>query len=200
MLDEYQNLTQTQQNTFKEVANKLLANTFLCRDKADNKENYYFVVSFKSLFEEFFNLLGDSIEVDQNLGTVQLVSSFNPSILKLNRDQTVVLLILRILYSENLKETTLNNNIVINVEDIQNKYNYLEIKQHINKTDLVRALRLFRRLNLIEVIGLKDALVANTKVILLPTLLCAIKTQDINEVHQAINHIVSEASANEEAN
>jgi hypothetical protein len=200
MLDEYQNLNQTQQNTFKDVANKLLSNTFLCRDKADNKESYYFVVSFKSLFEEFFNMLGDTVEVDQNLGTVQLISQFNSSTLKLNRDQTVVLLILRILYSENLKETTLNNNIICNVEDIQNKYNYLEIKQHINKTDLVRALRLFRRLNLIEVIGLKDALVANTKVVLLPTLLCAIKTNDINEVHQAISRIVSEANINEETN
>jgi hypothetical protein len=45
---------------------------------------------------------------------------------------------------------------------------------------------------LIEVVGLKDALVANTKVVLLPTLLCAIKTSDINEVHQTISNIVSE--------
>jgi len=195
MLDEYEPMSVSQKNSFKSVANSLLSNTFLCRDKADNKEDYYFVLSFKNLFDEFFGILGYTIEIDQALGTVMLVGETSSNVLKLKRDDTIVLLILRLLYSENLKETTINNNIVINVEDIQNKYNYLEVKKRINKTDLVKALRLFRRYNLIEVVGLKDALVANTKVVLLPTLLCAIKTSDINEVHQAISGIVSEVEA-----
>jgi hypothetical protein len=192
MLDGYQSLNVSQKNTFRECANKLISYTFLARDKEDNKEDYYFVVSFQSLFEEFFSILGYEIEIDQALGTIMLSSDNNSNVLRLNRDNTVVLLILRLLYSERLKETTLNNNIVINVEDIQNKYNYLEVKKRLNKTDLVKALRLFRKYNLIEVVGLKDALVANTKVVLLPTLLCAIKTSDINEVHQTISNIVSE--------
>lgn len=192
MLDGYQSLNVSQKNTFRECANKLISYTFLARDKEDNKEDYYFVVSFQSLFEEFFSILGYEIEIDQALGTIMLSSDNNSNVLRLNRDNTVVLLILRLLYSERLKETTLNSNIVINVEDIQNKYNYLEVKKRLNKTDLVKALRLFRKYNLIEVVGLKDALVANTKVVLLPTLLCAIKTSDINEVHQTISNIVSE--------
>lgn len=199
MLDSYQTLSVGQKNTFRECANKLISYTFLARDKDDNKEEYYFVVSFQSLFEEFFEVLGYELEVDQALGTIMLTSETNSNVLKLNRDNTVVLLILRTLYSERLKETTLNNNIVISVEDIQNKYNYLELKQRINKTDLVKALRLFRKYNLIEVIGLKDALVANTKVVLMPTILQAVKVSDINEVDSAISNIVGEVE-HEEAN
>ena len=199
MLDSYQTLSVGQKNTFRECANKLISYTFLARDKDDNKEEYYFVVSFQSLFEEFFEVLGYELEVDQALGTIMLTSETNSNVLKLNRDNTVVLLILRTLYSERLKETTLNNNIVISVEDIQNKYNYLELKQRINKTDLVKALRLYRKYNLIEVIGLKDALVANTKVVLMPTILQAVKVSDINEVDSAISNIVGEVE-HEEAN
>lgn len=195
MLQDYETLNQTQKNTFKSCANALLSNTFLARDKQDNKENYYFVLSFKGLFDEFFEILGYEIEIDQSMGTVMLIGDTASNVLKLKRDETIVLLILRILYGEHLKETSVNNNIVINVEDIQNKYNYLEVKKRINKTDLVKALRLFRKYNLIEVIGLKDALVANTKVVLLPTLLCAVKTSDINELHSQINHILSEVEA-----
>jgi hypothetical protein len=73
MLNDYEQLNQTQKNTFKNVCNELLSNTFLCRDKADNKENFYFVLSFKGLFDEFFDILGYSIELDQALGTVMLV-------------------------------------------------------------------------------------------------------------------------------
>ncbi len=195
MLADYETLSQAQKNTFKSCANELLSNTFLCRDKQDNKEDYYFVLSFKGLFDEFFSILGYEIEVDKQLGTVMLIGETASNVLKLKRDETVILLILRILYAEHMKETSVNNNVIINVEDIQNKYKFLEIKKNLNKTDLVKALRLFRKYNLIEVIGLKDALVANTKVVLLPTLLSAVKTLDINELHTQIRHILSEVEA-----
>ncbi len=198
MLDEFENLNVTQKNKFKDCANGLIAYTFLCRDKESNKEDYYFVLSYLKLFSDFFEIIGYTLDVDQALGTIKLVSSDNSNAIRLNRDNTVLLLILRLLYSESIKETTLNNNIIVNVEDIQNKYNYLEIKQRLNKTDLVKALRLFRKYNLIEVIGLKDALVANTKVVLLPTLLKAIEVSDITYVNEQISNIIGEVE-NEEA-
>jgi len=198
MLDEFENLNQTQKNKFKDCANQLISYTFLCRDKENNKEDYYFVLSYQKLFSDFFEIIGYTLDIDQALGTIKLASSDSSNIIRLSRDNTVLLLILRLLYSEAMKETTLNNNVIVNVEDIQNKYNYLEIKQKLNKTDLVKALRLYRKYNLIEVIGLKDALVANTKVILLPTLLKAIEVSDITYVNEQISNIIGEVD-NEEA-
>jgi hypothetical protein len=86
MLDGYQSLNVSQKNTFRECANKLISYTFLARDKEDNKEDYYFVVSFQSLFEEFFSILGYEIEIDQALGTIMLSSDNNSNVLRLNRD------------------------------------------------------------------------------------------------------------------
>ena len=190
MLENYENLTQTQKNMFQDIANKLLANTFLCRDKRDNKDNFYFVVSFKEVFDEFFKIIGYEVFLDQSNGTVMIKSESNSGAFKLKRDETVILLILRALYHEKLKETSLNENIVISVQEIHDKYNYLEIKKRINKTDLVNTLRLFRRFNLIETLG--DITVANTKVVLLPTLLYAICTEDITEVYNSISRIMAE--------
>lgn len=190
MLENYENLTQTQKNMFQDIANKLLANTFLCRDKRDNKDNFYFVVSFKEVFDEFFKIIGYEVFLDQSNGTVMIKSESNSGAFKLKRDETVILLILRVLYHEKLKETSLNENIVISVQEIHDKYNYLEIKKRINKTDLVNTLRLFRRFNLIETLG--DITVANTKVVLLPTLLYAISTEDITEVYNSISRIMAE--------
>lgn len=47
-----------------------------------------------------------------------LKSDQNTGFLKLRRDETIILLILRILYHERLKETSLNENVVITVLDI----------------------------------------------------------------------------------
>lgn len=195
MLDSYERLTSVQKATFKDIANKLLASTFLARDKKDNKDNYYFVVSYKEVFDEFFAILGYEVKLDQGIGAIMLSSDQNTGFLKLRRDETIILLILRLLYHERLKETSLNENVVISVLDIHEKYNYLEIKKRINKTDLVSALRLFRRFNLIETIG--DITMSNTKVVIMPTILYAINTEEITEVYNTISRIVSEAGDEE---
>lgn len=195
MLDSYERLTNVQKATFKDIANKLLASTFLARDKKDNKYNYYFVVSYKEVFDEFFAILGYEVKLDQGVGSIMLKSDQNTGFLKLRRDETIILLILRILYHERLKETSLNENVVITVLDIHEKYNFLEIKKRINKTDLVSALRLFRRFNLIETIG--DITMSNTKVVIMPTILYAINTEEITEVYNTVSRIVSEAGDEE---
>ena len=195
MLDSYERLTNVQKATFKDIANKLLASTFLARDKKDNKDNYYFVVSYKEVFDEFFAILGYEVKLDHGVGSIMLKSDQNTGFLKLRRDETIILLILRILYHERLKETSLNENVVITVLDIHEKYNFLEIKKRINKTDLVSALRLFRRFNLIETIG--DITMSNTKVVIMPTILYAINTEEITEVYNTVSRIVSEAGDDE---
>lgn len=195
MLDSYERLTNVQKATFKDIANKLLASTFLARDKKNNKDNYYFVVSYKEVFDEFFAILGYEVKLDQGVGSIMLKSDQNTGFLKLRRDETIILLILRILYHERLKETSLNENVVITVLDIHEKYNFLEIKKRINKTDLVSALRLFRRFNLIETIG--DITMSNTKVVIMPTILYAINTEEITEVYNTVSRIVSEAGDEE---
>lgn len=195
MLDSYERLTNVQKATFKDIANKLLASTFFARDKKDNKDNYYFVVSYKEVFDEFFAILGYEVKLDQGVGSIMLKSDQNTGFLKLRRDETIILLILRILYHERLKETSLNENVVITVLDIHEKYNFLEIKKRINKTDLVSALRLFRRFNLIETIG--DITMSNTKVVIMPTILYAINTEEITEVYNTVSRIVSEAGDEE---
>ena len=94
MLDSYERLTNVQKATFKDIANKLLASTFLARDKKDNKDNYYFVVSYKEVFDEFFAILGYEVKLDQGVGAIMLKSDQNTGFLKLRRDETIILLIL----------------------------------------------------------------------------------------------------------
>ncbi len=187
-------MTVGQQNQFRDIANKLLANTFLSRDKRDNKESYYFLMSYKEIFDEFFKILGYEIKLDMPTGSVMLEGAQASHTLKLRRDESIILLILRVFYHEKMKETTLNENVVCSVSDIHDKYDYLEIKRKLNKTDLISALRLFRRYNLIEVTG--DLTSSACKVVILPTILMAVKSEDITEVFNTIQRISAEEGNN----
>ncbi|MCI5583389.1 MAG: DUF4194 domain-containing protein [Anaeroplasma sp.] len=190
MLEALQGMTITQQTQFKDTANKLLSSTFLSRDKRDNKESYYFLMSYKEVFDEFFKILGYEIILDMPTGSVMLTGATASNTLKLKRDESIILLIIRLLYHEKMKDTSLNENIVCTVSDIHEKYDYLGIKRKLNKTDLVSALRLFRRYNLIEVTG--DLTSSACRIVILPTILMAIKTEDISEVYNSIVKIVQE--------
>ncbi|MGM9969392.1 MAG: DUF4194 domain-containing protein [Anaeroplasma sp.] len=190
MLETLEKMTVTQQQQFSDTANKLLSCTFLSRDKRDNKEAYYFLMSYKDVFQEFFKIIGYEIEHDLPSGSVMLVGANAAQTLKLKRDESIVLLILRLLYHEKMKDTSLNENIVCSVSDIHQKYDYLEIKRKLNKTDLVSALRLFRRFNLIEVSG--DLSSSACKLVILPTILMAIKSEDITEIYNTIIKITAE--------
>lgn len=195
MLTNYDNFSQGQKDQFQNVANKLLANTFLSRDKENNKNDYYFLINYKDLFEEFFQILGYELVVNTELGVVYLSGAAATNSIKLKRDLTIVLLILRILYHEKMKETSLNENISVDVMDIHTKYNYLEIKKRINKTDLIEALRTFRRFNIIEILG--DITSATARIIIYPTILYAVNTEEISEVYESIEHIVDESEGQE---
>ncbi len=190
MLDALEKMTVTQQQQFQDTANKLLQSTFLSRDKRNNKEAYYFLMSYKDLFDEFFKILGLEITLDMPTGSVMLSGATNAFSLKLRRDETIVLLILRLLYNEKMKDTSLNENIVCAISDIHEKYDYLEIKRKLNKTDLISAIRLFRKYNLIEVTG--DIQSSSTKLVILPTILMAINTEDITMVVNTINKITQD--------
>ncbi len=190
MLDALEKMTVTQQQNFKDTANKLLASTFLSRDKKDNKEAYYFLMSYKEVFDEFFKILGYEIELDMQSGSVMLTGATSANTLKLRRDESLILLILRLLYHEKMKDTSLNENIVCSVSDIHEKYDMLEIKRKLNKTDLVSALRLLRRYNIIEITG--DLTSSSCKLVILPTILMAIKSEDITEVFNTITKIAQE--------
>lgn len=199
MLEGYEKLSNPQKREFADIANKLLSNSFLARDKKDNREAYYFIVSFKDLFEEYFKVLNYEVELNRDLGTVQLVSDLSATLLKLKKDESIVLLIIRLLYHEKLKETTINTNVVISIHDIHDKYDMLDIKRKLTKTDLLQMLRLFRRYNLIEPMG--DINQPSTQLIIFPTILAALKTNEINEVFQTIQRITSEGDVtNEEIN
>lgn len=190
MLETYDTLTNSQKNLFADVCNKLLANTYLARDKRDNKEAYYFVVSYKDLFEEYFKLINMQLNINRDLGTINLDNNNSSTILKLKKDESIILLIIRLLYHEKLKETSINTNIVISINDLHEKYDMLEIKRKINKTDLIAMLRLFRRYNLIEPMG--DLNNSNTQIIVFPTILEALKTEEIDAIYNTINRLTDE--------
>lgn len=200
ILENFDELNVNQKNMFAKTCLKLLSTGFLARDKKDNKDLYYFLLSYKKYFDEYFAVIHYEIELDRENGAIQLTHQDNANTLRLNKEETIILLILRILYHQHLANTSINDNIVVSINDIHTYYDSLELKKKINKTDLVRILRLYKRYNIIEPIG--DITKSNSKVIIFATILFAINTTSINDVYDLVKRIDTKQGSDqdEEAN
>jgi len=187
LLDELKNFTKDVQEDFTKVANILLSSNFLSKDKKDNSKYYYFVLNYKQYFDEFFAILGDEVIINRDLGMAQLKNNYNPGNLRLKKEETFIILILRILYQEKLINTTLNNVAMITIDEIHNKYQSFGFKRKIFKTELESALRLFKKYNLIDNLG--DMTMSSTKIIIFPTITMAIPVFNIQECYSYITQL-----------
>jgi len=196
VLENYENMTQSQKQLFSDTCIKLLSTGFLAREKKDNKEQYYFLLSYKEDFDAYFSVMNYEIVIDREQGAVQLAHKESHNVLRLKKEESLILLILRILYHQNLVKTSITENVVISVDEVHQKYDALELKKKINKTDLQSILRLFKKHNIIEPLG--DITLSTTKVIIYPTILMAINTHQINDVYDLVMKI-SGSEGSEEA-
>lgn len=195
-----------QKDKFRIAANKLLNNCFILKKKDDTRTDYIFIVQNKDLFIEYFDLLGYTIEINEMYGVVALSSMYGTGRLRLKKIESIILLILRLLYIEKSKELSLNEDIVILADDIHQKYNMLKIesKFNIDKTMLRDTVRLFKRYNLIYNID-SDVTKSDARIRIFPSILFALANENITEMYEAINvkldkYINGGDSDNEEAN
>jgi len=177
-----------QKDKFRIAANKLLNNCFILKKKDDTRNDYIFIVQNKELFIEYFELLCYTIEINEMYGVAALSNMYGTGRLRLKKIESVVLLILRLLYLEKRKELSLNEDVVILADEIHQKYDMLKIesKLNIDKTMLRDAVRLFKRYNLIYNID-ADVTKSNARIRIYPSILFAVTNENVTQMYEAIN-------------
>ena len=178
-------MLQKDKEEFRRVCNKLMSICFICKQNEDTKSDYYFILRQKSVFLRYLDVLGYNLEINEEYGVIQLVNRENYNHVHLKLYDSIILLILRILYDEKKRELSLTD-VVINVGDIQEKYLSLKIREkQIDKTTMSNALRLFRRYNLVALLD-KDLTQEDSRIVIYDSILMAVRVEDIKRVSDLI--------------
>lgn len=178
----------TQREKFKVTSNKLLNHCFILKQKEDTRNNYIFIVQHKELFIEYFDLLGYNIEINEMQGVISLTSLSGTGRLRLKKVESIILLILRLLYIEKCKELSLNEHVIILSDEIHEKYNMLKIesKPTLDKTPFTDTIRLFKRYNIISNID-RDVTMSNARIQIYPSILFAVPHHNLNTMYDTIS-------------
>ena len=184
-MELFEGMSQKDRDEFRRVCNKLMSVCFLCKQNSAARGDYYFVLRQKEVFARYLDVLGYTLEINEEYGVVQIVNRENYNHLHLKLIDSMILLILRILYDEKKRELSLTD-VVVNVGDIQEKYLSLKIREkQIDRTTMNNALRLFRRYNLVELLD-RDLSREEARIVIYDSILMAVRVEDIRRASELL--------------
>ncbi len=197
-MDYLEGMLQKDKDEFSRICNRLLSSCFLCKSNVTNRADYYFVLKYKDKFSECLSLLGYRLEINEEYGVIQLTNPQNYNRYNLKLYESVVLLILRILFDEKKRELSVSDEVIVNVGDIHDKFLSLKIREKmIDKTVLRNIISVFRRFNLIDVLD-KDLSQEESRIIIYDSILLAVRVEDIRHAYEKLENYRKGAKKDEE--
>ncbi len=168
---------------FKNTMNRLLNGCFLLKCSDATKSDYLYVIANKELFSGYLDLLGYELVINEEYGVVTLNNPAGTGRIHFSKRDSIILLILRLLYIEKKKELSQSDDIIVRMEEIYDKYNLLKLKQRLGKAVLQTAIGRFRRLNLIEALDRIDAGNMEVRLLVYPSILFAVTANSLEEMY-----------------
>ena len=135
------------------LVNRLLGQTFLYQDIETDKDDYYFVHRYRTVFEGLVGLAGFQLLHDDYHRIFQVVSDFSYCRVHYRLDETLMIVVLRKLYEERSEHLSLANDPVVTIGEVREEFRTITGKER--SLGMIQYETLLRRL---RSIGLVDTL------------------------------------------
>ena len=167
----------------EEIANYLLNNCFLMGTVDTTREKYYYVINHEESFRQIFLPIGYTLVVHRNLRVIQLINNHGSGRVILKKYESIILLILRLLYVEKRESlSTSEDRVFATVEEIKNEYEKLNLPRKFDRVLLEESLRNIKRYNLLKV---EDRLSdMDAKIRIYPSVMLAMPDANINKAYE----------------
>ena len=197
---EIMNESVAQQEKFRIAANKLLNHCFLLKKREDTKKDYMFVKQNFEMFVTYFELLGYDLKLNEDQGVIGIANQFGTGRVDLNKYNSIILLILRLIYIEKRKElATYSEEVTVLMEEIREKFAMLKIKSKPNldksmEKDFVKE---FKKYNIIQNLD-TDVNQADTRIVIYPSIILAVAVENVNDYYEMTMQKLKEYAENKD--
>lgn len=190
-------MLQKDKDEFTRICNRLLSNCFVCKRNETTRADYYFIMKYKDKFSHYLSVLGYRLEINEEYGVVQLTNPHNYNRYNMKLFESIILLILRIMYDEKKRELSVSDEVIINMGDIHEKFLSLKIRDKMmDKTTLRNAISTMRRFQLVEVLD-KELSNEDSRMIIYDSILMAVRVEDIKQVYDKLENYRKGGKSNE---
>ena len=181
----------------EEIANYLLNNCFLMGTVDTTREKYYYVINNEESFRQIFLPIGYTLVVHRNLRVIQLINNHGSGRVILKKYESIILLILRLLYIEKRESLSTSEDMVFaTVEEIKNEYEKLNLPRKFDRVLLEESLRNIKRYNLLKV---EDRLSdMDAKIRIYPSVMLAMPDVNINKAYEETAKLLAQYENSED--
>ena len=169
---------------FRATANKLLNECFILKKNKDTISDYNFILNYRDYFISLFDVLGYELVIQEDQGVIGINNPAGTGRIHLKKIESMLLLILRLLYIEERKKVSQTGDVVVIVDQVYDKYNMLKMQNKLDKTMLRNSMGLFRRYHLIQNLD-SDMSNPDTRVIIYPSILLAVANTSLDDLYQS---------------
>jgi len=193
-VEEYEKLSNSDKEEFTRLANLLLSRTFIVRDIYDIKggmmrtnPDYRFIERNFTLFSEYLWYSGWILHKDNQYGVIALLNRYEYNRVKLDRNTTIMLFILRLIFEEEREKVTLRKEVLTSTGHILHKMFTLGlIKKKLSDRDIINALRQLAYYNIIQKLdGRWEE--ADNKLLILPSILFVVSNEKITRLYETLD-------------
>jgi hypothetical protein len=133
------------------IINRLLGQTFLYQDNDTDKDDYYIIYRHRSVFSTLFAISGFTLLHDDYHRVFQVISDFSYCRQRFKLDESLMLVVLRKLYEEQVEQLNLASDPVVTVGEVREEYRIITGKERdLGIGQYENILRNLRRLGLVE--------------------------------------------------
>ena len=181
----------------EEIANYLLNNCFLMGTVDTTREKYYYVINHEESFRQIFLPIGYTLVVHRNLRVIQLINNHGSGRVILKKYESIILLILRLLYVEKRESLSTSEDMVFaTVEEIKNEYEKLNLPRKFDRVLLEESLRNIKKYNLLKV---EDRLSdMDSKIRIYPSVMLAMPDVNINKAYEETAKLLAQYENSED--
>lgn len=147
----YDQLTDKEKQQFSETVNLLLGKTHLVYEREEDRRHYRFVEKNLDLFTVYLEIARWSLHLQKQYSVIQLYNMDERNRRNFTLQETIFLVILRLLYDEKRRDLRLTRQVLVTAQEIQEKYMALQIRRRLpSREDTQQILKLFSSFSLLD--------------------------------------------------
>ncbi|WBL31474.1 DUF4194 domain-containing protein [Candidatus Phytoplasma sacchari] len=191
-VERLDNFKEKEKKNFSRIINKLLQVNFITIKKKTDIDDYHFIILHKDLFSFFFKLADFQLKIKYDNEVIFIKNKENFNKLKLNKEESLVLLVICILFYDKKKSNPSDDIIKIYLKDIYKELGnigYTEIKK-MTKEKMKKILSLFNKYNIIDFLekyNINNNLPEDLIINIYPTIIYIIDLEMVQQYQKILN-------------
>lgn len=189
MIEYYENLTEEEQDEVKAVIRLLFRQTFLLEKKFDRRtgrmipmREYRTADSHLDFLKSYFQVAGITLRQNMHMGVIYIQEEALWGE-KLPRLATVYLLVLKLLYDEQMAAVSSSSHVAVTVGMLNSKAGEFHVLNGVpSPTEMRRALALLKKYQIVEPLDVLEDLDENMRLVIYPCIHAVLTGESVREL------------------